>query len=81
MDVRGPEDAAGPCVPAHATHVVRELVKNALVATLEAHVAKHGDVPDDWEEAPRAVVVDVDHGYEAAWKLHLVRIRTDFAQR
>ena len=52
-------DGAAACVPAHAVHVVRELLKNALVATIERHVAAHGDVPDDWDEPLPPVSVEV----------------------
>lgn len=54
------DGSAAACVPAHATHVVRELLKNALVATIEKHVEKHGSNSDAWDEDLPPVEIAVE---------------------
>ena len=83
------DGSAAACVPAHATHVVRELLKNALVATIEKHVAKHGSNSDAWDEelppveiavaASTISVKDAGGGLEDADVL--LRIRPDLSSR
>ena len=53
------DGSAAACVPAHATHVERELLKNALVATIEKHVAQHGSNSDAWDEELPPVEIEV----------------------
>jgi len=54
------DGSAAACVAAHATHVVRELLKNALVATIEKHVEKHGSNSDVWDEDLPPVEIAVE---------------------
>ena len=83
------DGSAAACVPAHATHVVRELLKNALVATIEKHVAKHGSNSDAWDEELPPVEIDVaastisvkDAGGGLEDADVLLRIRPDLSSR
>ena len=85
----GDEIAAAACVPAHATHVVRELLKNALVARIEKHVAKHGPNSDAWDEelppveiaVAASTISVVDHGGGLEDPDALLRIRPDLSSR
>ena len=83
------DGSAAACVPAHATHVVRELLKNALVATIEKHVAKHGSNSDAWDEelppveiaVAASTISVVDHGGGLEEPDALLRIRPDLSSR
>ena len=83
------DGSAAACVPAHATHVVRELLKNALVATIEKHVAKHGPNSDAWDEelppveiaVAASTISVVDHGGGLEDPDALLRIRPDLSSR
>ena len=83
------DGSAAACVPAHATHVVRELLKNALVATIEKHVAKHRPNSDAWDEELPPVEISVaastisvvDHGGGLEDPDALLRIRPDLSSR
>ena len=83
------DGSAAACVPAHATHVVRELLKNALVATIEKHVAQHGSNSDAWDEelppveiaVAASTISVVDHGGGLEDPDALLRIRPDLSSR
>ena len=83
------DGSAAACVPAHATHVVRELLKNALVATIEKHVAEHGPNSDAWDEelppveiaVAASTISVVDHGGGLEDPDALLRIRPDLSSR
>ena len=83
------DGSAAACVPAHATHVVRELLKNALVATIEKHVAKHGPNSDAWDEelppveiaVAASTISVVDRGGGLEDPDALLRIRPDLSSR
>jgi hypothetical protein len=69
--------------------VVRELLKNALVATIEKHVAKHGPNSDAWDEelppveiaVAASTISVVDHGGGLEDPDALLRIRPDLSSR
>ena len=49
MDGGGGDDdgLTAPCAPHHATYVLCELIKNALVATVERHLAENDGFIDE----------------------------------